>query len=209
MNYSEQYNKLIQTRKERILLEGVYYEKHHIIPKSLGGSNCKDNLVHLTPREHYIAHLLLWKNSPENCKLFWPLQWFFDKDGVRIPSRIVQMIKQDRSKFTNIRDYSWTKDLVHRTKMSMIARNNAENYSYRKNDDYKTIQSTNTKNNYIRGVKTSLEKEILTGRFANRPVIVDGVYYQSLSSAARHHNISPKSAYNRLNKDTWANWKYN
>ena len=36
-----------------------YYESHHIIPKSLGGSNDHNNLVLLTPREHYIAHLLL------------------------------------------------------------------------------------------------------------------------------------------------------
>lgn len=29
----------------------------------MGGSNCKSNLVHLTAREHYIAHLLLYKFS--------------------------------------------------------------------------------------------------------------------------------------------------
>jgi hypothetical protein len=38
-----------------------YLEKHHIIPKSFGGSNKKSNLVKLTVREHYICHLLLTK----------------------------------------------------------------------------------------------------------------------------------------------------
>ena len=38
-----------------------YIEKHHIIPRSMGGSNKKDNIVALTPREHYICHLLLVK----------------------------------------------------------------------------------------------------------------------------------------------------
>ena len=38
-----------------------YTEKHHIIPKSLGGTNCLSNLVILTAREHYICHLLLTK----------------------------------------------------------------------------------------------------------------------------------------------------
>jgi hypothetical protein len=38
-----------------------YSEKHHIIPKSFGGSNKKSNLVKLTAREHYICHLLLTK----------------------------------------------------------------------------------------------------------------------------------------------------
>jgi len=36
-------------------------ERHHIIPKSLGGSNDKNNLVELTAREHCLVHLLLAK----------------------------------------------------------------------------------------------------------------------------------------------------
>lgn len=36
-------------------------EKHHIIPKSLGGSNLKDNLVSLSFRKHFLAHWLLTK----------------------------------------------------------------------------------------------------------------------------------------------------
>jgi hypothetical protein len=43
-----------------------YYEKHHIIPKSLEGDNSKDNLVLLTAREHFICHYLLIKMLPEN-----------------------------------------------------------------------------------------------------------------------------------------------
>jgi len=36
-----------------------YTEKHHIIPKSMGGSNRKSNLVSLTAKEHFVCHLLL------------------------------------------------------------------------------------------------------------------------------------------------------
>lgn len=39
----------------------IYYEEHHIVPKSVGGSNKKDNLVLLLPREHFICHWLLTK----------------------------------------------------------------------------------------------------------------------------------------------------
>ena len=35
------------------------YESHHIVPKSFGGSNRKENLVLLTCKEHFICHLLL------------------------------------------------------------------------------------------------------------------------------------------------------
>ncbi|HET8688756.1 MAG TPA: HNH endonuclease signature motif containing protein [Methanosarcina sp.] len=38
-----------------------YKERHHIIPKSLGGDNSKENLVDLTAREHFICHWLLTK----------------------------------------------------------------------------------------------------------------------------------------------------
>ena len=38
-----------------------YSEKHHIVPKSMGGDNTKSNLVPLSAREHYICHLLLIK----------------------------------------------------------------------------------------------------------------------------------------------------
>jgi len=43
-----------------------YTEKHHIIPKSLGGSNSNINLVKLTPKEHFICHRLLTKMVYEN-----------------------------------------------------------------------------------------------------------------------------------------------
>ena len=42
----------------------------HIIPKSIGGSNKKDNLVLLTPREHYICHKLLIKIYKEDHKKY-------------------------------------------------------------------------------------------------------------------------------------------
>lgn len=59
--HQDWYNALISSRKERQRESGIYYEKHHVIPRSLGGDDSQDNLVWLTPREHFIAHLLLVK----------------------------------------------------------------------------------------------------------------------------------------------------
>jgi hypothetical protein len=61
MNYQLHYDNLISTRKQRIPLDGVYYEKHHIIMKSMGGTNDSENIVKLTAREHFLAHWLLWR----------------------------------------------------------------------------------------------------------------------------------------------------
>lgn len=38
-----------------------YVERHHIIPRSLGGTNAKSNIVRLTFRKHFLAHWLLTK----------------------------------------------------------------------------------------------------------------------------------------------------
>lgn len=60
MNYNKIYKQLIDKRKANPVTNG-YKENHHILPKSLGGDNYKENLVLLTGREHWIAHLLLHK----------------------------------------------------------------------------------------------------------------------------------------------------
>lgn len=62
MNYKRIYDSLIEKRHNIPVDKNKYYEIHHIIPKSLGGSNCKTNLIALYANEHYIAHLLLWKH---------------------------------------------------------------------------------------------------------------------------------------------------
>lgn len=63
MDYQRIYNQIIQKAisENRVKTKNNYYERHHIIPKSLGGSNSKDNLVLLTAKEHFICHYLLVK----------------------------------------------------------------------------------------------------------------------------------------------------
>lgn len=67
MNYKQHYNKLINRAKNRNL--SCYTESHHIIPKCMGGTDNTENLVKLTPREHFIAHLLLLKIYPNKYSL--------------------------------------------------------------------------------------------------------------------------------------------
>ena len=69
MDYEKIHNQLIDRAKNRIL-EG-YKERHHIIPKCMGGTDDKDNLIDLTAREHFIIHKLLYMIYPNNNKLFY------------------------------------------------------------------------------------------------------------------------------------------
>jgi hypothetical protein len=67
MDYQKIYNQIIERAKNR-MLKG-YKEKHHIIPKCLGGFNNKENFVELTAREHFLCHMLLCEIYPNENKL--------------------------------------------------------------------------------------------------------------------------------------------
>lgn len=47
-----------------------YTETHHILPKSMGGTDDATNLVELTPEEHLVAHLLLYKIHKNSQTLY-------------------------------------------------------------------------------------------------------------------------------------------
>lgn len=66
MNYIRIYKRIIDRARNRSLAEDVYVEKHHIIPRCLGGSDDDWNIICLTPEEHYLSHQLLVKMCPEN-----------------------------------------------------------------------------------------------------------------------------------------------
>lgn len=67
MNYKKHYEMLIERSRLRTLTG--YCEKHHIIPKCLGGSDEPCNIAILTPEEHFLAHQLLVKMYPHSPPL--------------------------------------------------------------------------------------------------------------------------------------------
>lgn len=64
--YTCWYYNIIKQAQSRSLTPDIYVEKHHIIPRSLGGNNSKSNIVNLTAREHFVCHLLLTKMTTNN-----------------------------------------------------------------------------------------------------------------------------------------------
>ena len=82
--YTNWYNKLIQNgRRDK---PAYYAERHHVIPRCLGGSDETENLVYLSARQHYIAHLLLTKMVDGNAryKIWWAFhRMLFSNGGSR------------------------------------------------------------------------------------------------------------------------------
>jgi len=93
------------TDRARIRNLDCYTEKHHIIPRSLGGTDDTGNLVDLTAREHFICHWLLVKmNSGEDrAKMVYALRMMrAEKTGqqrykTKITARVYENIKKEYS----------------------------------------------------------------------------------------------------------------
>jgi hypothetical protein len=76
-------------------------ERHHIVPRSMGGSDSKDNLVPLTPRLHFVAHWLLWK-AYKNSKManaFWTMACCNEE---RINSKTYSIVRKISAKAISI-----------------------------------------------------------------------------------------------------------
>lgn len=69
MNYQRAYDALIA--KAILVPVAGRVEKHHILPKCIGGTDDASNLVALSPRQHFVAHLLLAKIHPKNVGLLY------------------------------------------------------------------------------------------------------------------------------------------
>ena len=62
MNYNRIYNQLIDNAKQRNWTRKTapeYVEQHHIIPRSLKGSDLKENTVYMPATDHFKCHQLL------------------------------------------------------------------------------------------------------------------------------------------------------
>lgn len=94
-----EYAELIANAKQaNRLWEPFKYELHHITPKCLGGVDTKDNLVLLTIKEHYRAHILLSKMHPKNLRLanaVWCMQNAWQSDYL--------VVTEDEYEFYRIR----------------------------------------------------------------------------------------------------------
>lgn len=103
MDYRHIYCKIISYAKSqnRTKGDGNYYERHHILPKSLFPlwAKRKSNIVLLTAREHFFCHQLLTKIYPGD-KMFYALHSFISRPNAnyKITSRDYERIKNEFSK---------------------------------------------------------------------------------------------------------------
>jgi hypothetical protein len=61
MDYKRIYAEFIKDRRAKESTLTGYSERHHIVPRSMGGGDDVENLISLTPEDHFFAHLVLAK----------------------------------------------------------------------------------------------------------------------------------------------------
>lgn len=85
MDYKNFIQNILESRG-RFCCGNQYHERHHILPKCMGGSNEDSNLIDLYANEHYEAHKLLALENPTNNLLqyaWWMMSHSFNDNRER------------------------------------------------------------------------------------------------------------------------------
>ena len=86
-------------------------ERHHIVPRSLGGNDDPQNIAFITPREHFVCHWLLTKIYPsgeEHWKMINAFRMMRaenqnqERYKTKITARVYESIKKEYSKLQSI-----------------------------------------------------------------------------------------------------------
>ena len=171
MDYLKHYTKLVETRSKLDRSRGnEYYELHHKVPKCFKGSNNKENLVLLTAKEHYIAHLLLCAIRPKSKKLKWALRCMcLMSNGFKIKAgRLFQYLREQ-----HLGENNPAKQVEARLKISQKLKNKKKSI-----DHVAKIKQHNAKN--------------------SKRIELNGIIYSSILEAYKHTNIHRATLHKNL-----------
>jgi hypothetical protein len=214
--YKKWYDAIVKNAQNRTL--DSYSELHHIIPRSLGGSDDTRNLVSLTIREHFICHILLTKftNGQDRYKMInavWAManlhnQWH---QRIRITSRQYEKIKKeishlrsqaydgDGNPFANKKHTEESKQKMrkpkkegHKNNVSIAQRKRFEN----QHGTFTNKKHTEESKQKMRKPKSEEQKTkqslAMTGRFKGRVAHNKGKTYEELYGEERATEIRQK-----------------
>ena len=172
--YTKIYYNIIEKSKNKIYNDKT--EKHHIIPKCLGGDNSKNNIAIVSCREHYILHKLLTKMvSGEDIKKMWWALHRMSTTYIKIHnSKLYEKFRKQWSqhlkenhhskniggwseKMSDVAKKSWHGDEKRKKEFSFIMKNTIKKIRNNNEDEYLKEMSRRAK----RGGDISKEKNSL------------------------------------------------
>jgi len=138
MNYQRIYDQLMLRAQGRKPEPHILYDRHHIIPKSLGGSNYSSNIARLTLREHFIAHRVLVKiyaNQTQAYKKMVYALWWMSKTKHLQDSTIVSSHSYEQARLAYMSCHPQKDPTL---KATIRSRRDQGVYNY----DYKKVSQT-------------------------------------------------------------------
>jgi len=181
--YSNIYYSVIKNAKSqnRIKQVGDGYQTHHIIPRCMGGTDDNDNLVVLTYKEHRVCHRLLIEMTDGEYKHKMMYAYLlFDKsyDTSKAPSPQIYCTEESYRKMVETRK---RKGSYKRGKENIFS-------------SPEIVEQVRQRMIEDNPMKCPEQKERMRQQNNNphcKPVIVEGITFPSVGSAARHFNTTP------------------
>lgn len=213
--YLRLYKTIISNASSRDAIVG-YTEKHHIIPKSFGGDNSKDNLVTLTAREHFLCHRLLTKITTGDYrrKMLSALCFLSGRHkhaGVKWSSRQYAIAKVYRSEFNRMStpwnkgiktgQVAWNTGLIGWMSEEQKVKQRAAVRSYKDNTPDWYIKSFG--NPEVREASEQLRLKAVSKR-----TVVYGVIYDSASQAAIDLGMKKTTLIKRILSKNYPDYMY-
>jgi hypothetical protein len=209
MDHTRIYNQIIERAQMRKL--NTYVERHHIVPKCIGGLDAKENIVKLTAKEHFLCHKLLCEIYPQEYKLLYAL-WLMaigrkrskDIDPYKITGREYENVKLKFSKLASLRKPNLGNKHTTKTKNKMsIAhkgkKRNEECIQKMKESALGKVKSESHKNNLSLSCSISFGKPIIqydidgnfikeweTGKLASKTLNLN---YTAINNCCRRNKI--------------------
>lgn len=99
LTYDNFIENILKTRG-RFNCGNEYHERHHIVPRCMGGDNNEENLIDLYANEHFIAHKLLANENPDNNALIYA--WWCMANASNSNKRDCEITAEE---YENVRKY--------------------------------------------------------------------------------------------------------
>jgi hypothetical protein len=209
MNYLKIYNQIIERAKNRSLTGCK--ERHHIIPKCMGGGNSEANMAVLTPKEHYVCHLLLYRANPSNQKLAYAFWMMCNCPGINKnrPKASSRLYAEMREFHKNYQSESkkgncWNKgNSWNRGKTQSLESNKRRSAKLKGRPGIKGRQAWN------KGVSKTEDERLHLSNISNkkRLCVVDTIKYASITEASKILNIPTSTIYSRAINPNFKNYR--
>ncbi|UPW37879.1 baseplate hub subunit and tail lysozyme [Escherichia phage vB_EcoM_ESCO10] len=213
MNYNKIYKSLINKGLERGLNKkkvGFYTEKHHIVPKSMGGSEDKSNFVLLTAREHFVAHQLLYKIHKNRSMAHAMINMCADSTGNRVNSKLLDWHRKAKAKAQSemvsgenhpMYNKKHKKETLEKMRLAKLGVPWTEEVKESRREELlKTSEHARTFIDYKSGGENPAAKKIC----------IEGIVFDYMEEAVPWCNITRRTLLNRIKSSDpkWRDWNY-